>query len=224
MSEKNRALAISPDGTYVAGYATRTQSSPSVEEQQPVFWNEGTFDFLFTDTGMDANQGGEALAVNNSGEIVGYRVLRNDADTDDIPRAFRSRADGTTVVPTDFLIPPLQAGSVNDDDVPSMAKFVTPRVGSSSGFSGGWATLDPLGLPLHKPTIWWRRIGNDSEDAGKWVPIVQTEGVVNGSSDGEELFGSVASFGGTNPKAWRWPDGWTLGHGFDDKFLTHGFS
>lgn len=96
LTEKNRALCISPNGTYIGGYATRTQSSPAVDEPTAVAWSGTTMSSLFTEPTLQLGRGSEARAVNNSGEFVGSRTLENSVGQF-IPRAFRGRTNGAGV-------------------------------------------------------------------------------------------------------------------------------
>jgi hypothetical protein len=226
LAEGNRALCISPNSYYVGGYAMRTQSSPSVTERQPVAWvSTFTFQSLFSGSGLNASRGGEALAVNDQGEFVGHRVLQVGSSSVYIPRAFRSRQGAAEVLSTDLLIPPDQTPSVPDDEVPSEARAINARSGSTSGTAAGWATWDPSDAVQVLPVIWWRRPNGAGEvtDAA-WVPIAHSEGQVNAITADQELFGQVSGAGGTNPKAWHWKNGWSLGHGFEDKAFVYGYS
>jgi hypothetical protein len=149
--------------------------------------------------------------------------MLNVAGTQFIPRAFRSRAGGKEVLDSDLLIPPSQTG-YQEANVPSAAKFITSRGTGVSGLAGGWATRTPGNLARIRPVVWWRRSESQGEIAGAWAKADQEEGVINTSSDGIELFGRVSGVGGANPQAWVWPNQWTFGSGFTDKFRVYGFS
>jgi len=225
LAEKNRALCISPDGTLIGGYATRTQSSPAVDEQQPVFWTNSTFVALFSGTGLEAGRSGEARAVNNAGEFVGHRVLQMDSTTNYIPRAFRSRVNGATVLDSDMLVPPDQEIMPDHADIQSVALDISAPVGAYSGIAVGWgARFSDIGEWLPRPVIWWSRTnGSPEPDNGSFLPVTTEEGKVNAIRSAKELYGQVSDSGGANPQAWRWPNGWTHGHGFSDKFMVYGY-
>ncbi len=70
-------MCIRPNGTYIGGYATRTQSSPSVQEQMAVYWSGTSMSALFSEPTLELGRSGEGRAVNNSGEFVGSRKLLN---------------------------------------------------------------------------------------------------------------------------------------------------
>jgi hypothetical protein len=225
LAEKNRALCISPNGALVGGYATRTQSSPAVDEQQPVFWTNSTFTALFSGSSLDASSSGEAKAVNDAGEFVGHRMLQAASGTNYISRAFRSRANGATVLDTDMLIPPYQSLVPDYGDIPSLALAISEPVTGKSGIAAGWAaSFLPAGTWDPRPVVWWNRTNSAAEPTNaSFAPMVITEGRINAVRNGLELFGQVSEAGGTNAQAWRWPNGWTHGHGFSDKFLVYGF-
>ena len=224
LAEHSKALGISPNALYTVGYATRTQSNPTINEQQPAFWRNNTLFGLFSGTGLNTSRAGEAVAANDDGEIVGHRVLLNAAGTQFIPRAFRSRAGGPPILDSDLLIPPSQTGYM-EANVPSAAKFITSRGTGVSGLAGGWATKAPgSSAAQNLPVVWWRRSDGSAEVFGVWVPTERDEGVALASSNGLELFGKVSDKGGANPEAWQWPNGWTAGSGFADMFRLYGFN
>lgn len=224
LTEHSKALGISPNAQYTVGYATRTQVSPPMNEQQPAFWRTNALIKLFPGSDLNASRSGEAVAVNDDGEIVGHRVMLNVLGTQFIPRAFRSRAGGKEVLDSDLLIPPSQTG-YQEANVPSAAKFITSRGTSVSGLAGGWATKAPGSLAARVlPVVWWRRADSSAEVFGAWLLTGRDEGVALASSNGLELFGKVSDAGGVNSQAWMWPNGWTPGSGFADKFRVYGFS
>lgn len=196
-----------------------------MDEQQPVFWTNGTFRALFGGSSLDAGNSGEAKGVNDVAEFAGHRMLQRASGTNYISRAFRSRANGATVLDTDMLIPPLQTVVTNYGDIPSGALAISAPVSTNSGIAAGWAALfssigewDPL------PVVWWSRTNAAGEPTNaSFAPIATTEGKINAIRSALELFGEVSESGGANPQAWRWPNGWTQGHGFSDKYVVYGF-
>jgi hypothetical protein len=228
LAEKNRALCISPNGTYIGGYATRTQSSPAVQEQMGVFWSGSTMTSLFAEVALNVARVGEARAVNNSGEFVGSRTLANSVGFF-IPKAYRSRAGGAEVVATDFLIPPYQEG-VTLADVPSQALAVSERSGTHSGVAVGWAGRGLDGEWLKRPAVWWARTNNSPEPTNAfWVPIVgavddESTGQANAISAGGVLYGWVKVSLEEKQRAARWENGWTANSFLDDKIQAYGYS
>ena len=136
LTEKNRALCMSPNGTYIGGYPTRTQSTPAVEEPIPVLWSGTTMSNLSSQPTLHLGRSGEVRAVNNSGEFVGSRLLLNSVGQF-IPKAFRSETNGKAVGPGEYLVAPFQSG-VLQADVPSVALSINQRVGEFSGVAVGW--------------------------------------------------------------------------------------
>ena len=226
LADKNRALCISPNGTYLGGYATRLQSSPAVQEQMGVMWKWSGMTALFSEPALDGGRIGEALAVNNAGEFVGRRNLANSVGQY-IPRAFRSRSDGTTVLAGDLLNPPAQSPPLAiPSDVPSIALAVSERSGVMSGVAVGWAGRQQDNAWLSQPVIWWSRTNDlPQPNNNAWVPLSGFDtGQVNAIGSGRALYGWVGTASGANRKAWRWVNGWTAGSALDDKFLVFGFT
>jgi hypothetical protein len=225
LTEKNRALCISPNGTYIGGYATRTQSSPAVQEQTAVSWSGTTLSSLFTEPTLQLGRGGEARAVNNSGEFAGSRTLENSVGQF-IPRAFRSRTNGAAVLATDYLVPPHQEGVVSVD-VPCRALAISPRANDWSGVVVGWTGKEALSQWYPRPSVWWQRTNNSPEPTNSaWLelPYAATAGEATSITSAGVIFGWISFDAGVSRKAWRWPNGWSAGGGFDDKMNTYGFS
>lgn len=225
LSSKNRALCISPNGTYIGGFATRTQSSPTLEERMAVFWSGTTMTPLFSEPALLLGRGGEARAVNNAGEFVGSRLLAN-GDGQFIPKAFRSQTNGNGVGPSEYLIPPFQDGVVQAD-VPSVALSINQRVGEYSGLAVGWAGYR-IGLQwFERPAIWWPKTNGFSQPTNASsleLPTSMNAGHAKVIANTGIVYGWISPDKGTNRLAWRWPNGWTKGGGFDDVINVYGFS
>lgn len=225
LTSKNRALCVSPNGTYIGGYATRIQSSPAVEEQIPVSWSGTTMSPLFTEPALQLGRSGEVRAVNDSGEFVGSRTMANSIGQF-IPRAYRSRTNAAVVLLGDFLFPPGQAGVI-ELDVPSQAITINQRSGILSGVAAGWAGFWNGTSYRKLPAIWWNRTNGAPEPTNSsWVPIPfgVNQGQINTIDSYGRLYGWISSDQGTNRIAWMWANGWTGGNRMDDKSLTYGSS
>jgi hypothetical protein len=226
LTEKSRALCISPNGTYIGGYATRTQSSPAVQEQMGVFWSGSTMTSLFAEVALNLARVGEARAVNNSGEFVGSRTLANSVGFF-VPKAYRSRAGGAEVVATDFLIPPYQQG-VTAANVPSQALAINERAGVLSGIAAGWAGSSYLNSWFNRPAVWWARTNSSSEPTNSyWLKMGGDDistGQVNSISSTGVMFGWVQLSVEEGRRAARWENGWTGNTFLDDKSAAYGFS
>lgn len=136
LTEKHRALCMSPNGTYIGGYPTRIQSSPTIEERTAVFWSGTTMTPLFSEPTLLLGRSGEVRAVNDSGEFVGSRLLLKSVGRF-IPKAFRSETNGKAVGPGEYLVHPFQSGTIQSD-IPSVALSISQRVGQFSGVAVGW--------------------------------------------------------------------------------------
>ena len=229
LQDKNRALCISPNGTYIGGYATRSQGTPAIQEQFAVYWTvSGGMSPLFSETTLNSGRAGEVPAVNDDGEFVGNRKLPNTSGQY-IPRAFRSRKNAEPVVSGDFLHPPIQNPAVPEENVPSAALAIGQRSGVYSGLAGGWAMRWEPSVAAHvqKPAVWWSRQDNGPEHGtNQWVIVSLPEesGAINAIVNNTALFGWVGDINGQNRKAWRWEKAWTGGAGFSDKHAVYGFS
>jgi hypothetical protein len=227
LTEKSRALCISPNGTYIGGYATRTQSSPAVQEQMGVFWSGSSMTSLFGEVALNVARVGEARAVNNSGEFVGSRTLANSVGFF-IPKAYRSRSGGTEVLGTDFLIPPFQEG-VTAADVPSQALAISERSGSLSGIAAGWTGRREGDEWLQRPAVWWSRTNGLPEPTNAyWLKLAfageETTGQANAINASGVIYGWIRASASSERRAARWINGWTPNTFVDDKFEVYGFS
>jgi hypothetical protein len=227
LTEKNRALCISPNGTYIGGYATRSQSSPSVQEQTAVFWSGTSMNPLFSESALNAARVSAVWAVNNSGEFVGSRTLPNTVGQF-TPKAYRGRQSGSEITASDFLVPPFQQ-DVNMANVPSEALTITERNEAKSGVAAGWAGRELDGAWIQRPAVWWSRTNGFPEPTNAfWVPIaaeLQTStGQVKAITQDGVLYGWVQMSPQTARRAARWENGWTANTFLDDKFEAYGFS
>lgn len=133
--------------------------------------------------------------------------------------------NGAKVLDTDMLVPPSQSIMTNPADIPSTALDISAPVGAHSGIAVGWVgkyfttnDWDP------RPAVWWSRTNTQPEpDNASFAPVAFREGKVNAVRNARELFGQVSGVGGTDPQAWKWPNGWEHGHGFSDKFMVYGY-
>jgi hypothetical protein len=216
---------MSPNGTYIGGYATRIQSSPTIEERMAVFWSGTTMTPLFSEPTLLLGRSGEVRAVNNAGEFVGSRILANGVGQL-IPKAFRSEANGNGVGPSDFLIPPFQDGVVQAN-VPSVALSINPRVGQFSGVAVGWAGYNDSGVSYPQPSIWWSRTNGSAEPTNAYwlkLPSRSDSGHAQAITDAGTVYGWISNDGGTTRRAWKWPNGWDPGDGMDEKYAVYGFN
>jgi hypothetical protein len=225
LTSKNRALCVSPNGTYIGGYATRIQISPTIEERTAVFWSGTTMTPLFSEPTLLLGRSGEVRAVNNAGEFVGSRILANGVGQL-IPKAFRSEANGNGVGPSDFLIPPFQDGVVQAN-VPSVALSINPRVGQFSGVAVGWAGYNASGVSYPQPSIWWSRTNGSAEPTNAYwlkLPSRSDSGHAQAITDAGTVYGWISNDGGTTRRAWKWLNGWDPGDGMDEKYAVYGFN
>ncbi len=226
LTEKSRALCISPNGTYIGGYATRTQSSPAVQEQMAVYWSGTTMSPLFSEAALALGRSGEARAVNNSGEFVGSRKLLNSAGLY-IPKAFRSEANGVVVDSDDFLIPPPQS-ILTAIDVPSEAIAISARNGIQSGIAVGWAQELVGNSMLRRPAVWWPRTDGQTQPNAEWLKISGRLSDSTGQANAVDSFGNVYGWvrmsAVTDRRAARWELGWKNHSFLDDQFEVYGFS
>jgi hypothetical protein len=226
LTQKNRALCISPNGAYIGGYATRTQSSPSVQEQMAVYWSGTSMSALFSEPTLELGRSGEARAVNNSGEFVGSRNLLNSAGQY-IPKAFRGKANGAVVAADDFLIPPLQP-NLTSIDVPSEALAISERNGVQSGIAVGWAQELVVNSMLKRPAIWWPRTDGQTQSDADWLKIAGRRNDSTGQANAVDSFGNVYGWlrmsAGSDRRAARWDLGWNSHSFLDDQFMIYGFS
>jgi hypothetical protein len=226
-TEKNRALCIRPNGAYNGGYATRTQSSPSVQEQMAVYWSGTSMSALFSEPTLELGRSGEARAVNNSGEFVGSRKLLNSAGLY-IPKAFRGKMNGAVVAADDFLIPPPQP-NLASVDVPSEALAVTERVGAQSGIAVGWAGSRAGSEFLQRPVVWWERpYGQSQPTNARWLEIVDGDadstGQANAINGHGMIYGWVKLSSTEIRRAAIWDRGWKKHNFIDDKIAIYGLS
>ena len=225
--EKSRALCISPNGAFIGGYATRSQSNPTAEERMAVFWTPNGMSSLFSEATLNAARGGEAAAVNSQGEFVGHRQLLNSSGVY-IPRGFRTEANGASVATGNYLQPPEQPEVANPIDVPSKPLAISAREVGRSGLAAGWARRKVSSSYWQQPSIWWHRYDGQPEPANtSWAKMPANPyktGQINAISQGTALYGWVGDSAGANRKAWRWPKGWEDGASLEDKFLVFGFS
>jgi hypothetical protein len=227
LTEKSRALCISPNGTYIGGYATRIQSSPAVQEQMAFYWSGTNMSPLFSEAALALGRSGEARAVNNSGEFVGSRKLLNSVGLH-IPKAFRSKANGAVVESDDFLIPPPQS-NLAAIDVPSEAIGISARDGIQSGIAVGWAGIQLQNQIWQRPVVWWERQQNQPQQTTNyWLDISNGTDTATGQANAINGLGSIYGWvrlsSGSSRKAAIWENGWKPHRFLDDQFEIYGLS
>lgn len=190
-----------------------------------MFWSGTTMSNLFSEPTLLLGRSGEARAVNNSGEFVGSRLLLNGVGQF-IPKAFRSETNGKAVGPGEYLVAPFQSG-VLQADVPSVALSINQRVGEFSGVAVGWAGYR-IGLQsFERPAIWWPKTNGFSQPTNASsleLPTSMNAGHAKVIANTGIVYGWISPDKGSNRLAWRWPNGWTKGSGFDDVINVYGLS
>jgi hypothetical protein len=229
----NKGLCISPNRTYVGGYAWAWRvAGVSYIEKRPVGWNGATFmDLGAEDFANDTE--GQALAVNDQGEFVGERTL---PDVNGLPtfRAFRTRPGGQSIAAQDLLPPPPQAG-YDDPDIPAAARAIGPGTATLSGIALGEAALDPLSPDYRTLPVRWlpraKVAGSwEANAAGSFGAVNDEMGIRHGSwlaaspADGSgEYFGWDQASGETKTSAAWWRTAFGSSVRLNDAFAVLGF-
>jgi len=231
---KNKGLCISPNRTYVGGYAWawRVDGVPYIEKR-PVGWNGATFiDLGAEDFANDTE--GQALAVNDQGEFVGERVLPDELGFPTHFRAFRTRPGGQSIAAQDLLPPPPQAG-YDDPDIPAAARAIGPGTATLSGIALGEAALDPLSPDYRTLPVRWlpraKVAGSwEANAAGSFGAVNDEMGIRHGSwlaaspADGSgEYFGWDQASGETKTSAAWWRTAFGSSVRLNDAFAVLGF-
>jgi hypothetical protein len=227
LTEKSRALCISPNGTFIGGNATRTQTSPALQEQTAVYWSGTTMSNLFSELTLELGRAGEARAVDNAEEFVGSRKLLNGVGQYN-PKAFRSRSNGAMLESGDFLIPPPQP-NLAATDTPSAALAISERNGSQSGIAVGWAGRRIDEQFRQRPVVWWGRSNGGAEpDNTDWIEITAGSSTATGQANAinsySSIYGWVRLIASSDRRAARWEQGWKSTGLPEDQFEVYGYS
>ncbi len=219
---RSAAHGISPNGTWIAGYATCFDlggGNNFTYERRPVFWtwSGSAMTDLRGGSPPYSNDGdGEANAVNSIGEFVG-----SHADIEYVVRGFRTRTNGVTIAESDHLLPPIQKYPGTEDEIPdglilkSTAHAISPGTIDGgqykSGIAAGWSDLYFNSSDLRsRPTTWTRRANSEANPRGKHSPIPDSysTGTILGINGFDAAVGWLGDAIGSNRRAAYWRLWW----------------